>query len=267
MDKQTIIFNLDDTLIHCNKYFNAAIAQFAERMSEWFDGVTVYAAKEKQLELDLISVQKNGLTIEHFPQSFVDVYRYYAKERGQEPEADRIKQLTELGYSVFETPVEPLPDLYLTLERLKHEGHDLYVHTGGDERNQLRKIAQLELGVYFETRIFVSLHKDTEALRKMLDSIQPDIRNTWMVGNSVRTDIIPGLELGVNTIYIPAESEWQYNVLDITIEPKAAYMTLDTLKEVPGAIYTYLLTREADEDRGKLPYRDVETAAWDYTPL
>jgi putative hydrolase of the HAD superfamily len=240
MQKQNIIFNLDDTLIQCNKYFNQVINQFAEQMTIWFKSLTKEEIKRKQFEIDIESVDKNGLTTEHFPQSFVDTYLHYCELAGKKKEDDIIEYLRKLGRSVFEIPVESLPNMYETLKQLKEEGHQLYLHTGGEEANQRRKISQLELAVYFEHRVFISERKDTTALTDILKTMDFDRKLTWMVGNSLRTDILPALELGINTIYIPAKTEWEYNMIEVNVEPKGAYLTLSSLNEVPEAIHNYL---------------------------
>ena len=128
-----------------------------------------------------------------------------------------------------------------TLGRLKNEGHELYLHTGGDEANQRRKITQLELTAYFENRVFISQHKDTIALSDILKTIDADPEITWMVGNSLRTDIVPALQMDINAIYIPAESEWKYNDIDVNVEPKRAFFTLDSLREVPHVIHQHIV--------------------------
>jgi putative hydrolase of the HAD superfamily len=245
MERQHIIFNLDDTLIECNKYYNKVIEQFINDMTKWFAGAKRDEVRQKQLDIDMLQVDKNGLTTEHFPESFVKTYQLYCEERGIRPEYHTIAYLRALGNSVFDMPVEPLPDMYETLEALRSQGHELYLHTGGVEENQRRKVAQLELAAFFDNRIFISLHKDTKALQKIVDEMAFDVRNTWMVGNSPKTDIVPGLELGVNTIFIPAQKEWSYNVVDIRIKPKGAYLTLRRLRDVPRAIEEYLEGRES----------------------
>ena len=130
--------------------------------------------------------------------------------------------------------------MYETLEELKKAGPELYLHTGGEEKNQWRKITQLQLAAYFDNRVFISRHKDVEALAKIMDKTDFDPTITWMVGNSLRTDIIPGLEQGIHVIYIPAPNEWHYNVVDITVKPKGAFLTLNSLNQVPAAIREYI---------------------------
>ncbi len=240
MEKQTILFNLDDTLAYCNRYFNAVVEKFTNEMTSWFDSLTKEEIKNKQLEMDMDAIKQHGLVSQRFPESFVATYKYFCDLKGMEVKQSKINFLRDLGFRVFEIPVEPIPYMNETLQRLKNEGHELYLHTGGDEANQRRKIAQLELTTYFEHRIFISEHKDTTALSDILKTIDPDLAFTWMVGNSLRTDIVPALEMGINAIYIPAEMEWPYNMVDIDVEPKGAFLALNALQDVPDAIHQYI---------------------------
>jgi putative hydrolase of the HAD superfamily len=242
--QQNIIFNLDDTLIECNKYFNMVNQQFAARMTEWFSGIARDAIRAKQVEYDLEAVARNGLSVDHLPQSFLAAYLFFCRETGRVPQEKDKEELTKLGYSVFTIPVEPLPSMYETLEQLKEDGHELYLHTGGEEENQRRKITQLQLAAYFDNRVFISMHKDVKALEKIMKEMKFDPADTWMVGNSLRTDVLPGLEQGINVIYIPAEGEWHYNVVDIHVKPKGAFLTLTRLDQVAGEIRAYLADQE-----------------------
>lgn len=257
MQKQNILFNLDDTLAHCNKYFSEVVEEFADQMTKWFSSLAKEEIKQKQLEIDLKSINKHGLTSERFPESFVHTYQYFCDLTGKKQSKSDIECLRELGFKVFKIPVEPLPYMNETLQRLKEAGHELYLHTGGDKPNQCRKIAQLELTTYFENRIFISEHKDTTALSDILKTIDADPNITWMVGNSLRTDIVPALEMNINAIYIPAETEWKYNVVEVNVEPKGAFLTLNSLYEVPNAIHKHII--EENPFRNNLPsnYSDI----------
>jgi putative hydrolase of the HAD superfamily len=239
MEKQNILFNLDDTLSYCNRYFNQVIDEFADQMTTWFNSITKEEIKQKQLQIDVEAISQHGLVSERFPESFVGSYIYFCDLTGREMKKDEIQYLRELGFKVFEIPVEPIPYMNETLKRLKEEGHELYLHTGGDEANQRKKIAQLELTTYFEHRIFISEHKDTTALSDILKTINADPKVTWMVGNSLRTDIVPALEMNIHAIYIPAENEWQYNLVEVNVEHNSAFLTINSLQEVPDVIYKH----------------------------
>jgi putative hydrolase of the HAD superfamily len=240
MQKQNILFNLDDTLAYCNRYFNQVIGMFTDQMTEWFRTIKKDEIRQKQLEIDLAAIDKYGLRSDRFPESFVETYKYFCELTEKDKDQSEMEHLKELGFKVFEIPVEPIPFMKETLDQLKDAGHELYLHTGGDEFNQRRKISQLELTTYFEHRIFISEHKDTTAFSDILKTIDADPKNTWMVGNSLRTDIKPALELEANAIYIPAETEWKYNVVEVEVEPKGAFFKLNSLREVPSTIHRYI---------------------------
>lgn len=244
MIRQTILFDLDDTLIHCNKYFDTVLDQFADLMTTWFRAYDLTAddIKRKQYEIDSAGVSKLGFVAEHFPQSLVETYDYYSAVTGRETSAEERERLFKLGQSVYEFPnLEPYPHAWETLERLKEEGHDLYLYTGGETAIQRKKVKQMGLDAFFGDRVFISSHKTTEVLESILSREKFDRVKTWMIGNSIRTDVVPALETGINAIHIPAISEWQYNVVDISVKPKRAFLRLKSLLDVPPAIRQYSL--------------------------
>ncbi|WP_127529769.1 HAD family hydrolase [Paenibacillus kobensis] len=246
MNKQTIIFDLDDTLVHCNKYFGIVIDQFLDRMMTLFPRTERAVIRSRLMEIDLASVAANGLTMEHLPESFVATYKAFCGEQGAAADNRTADELYNLGLSVFSIPVEPLPQMVETLERLRDEGYRLVLHTGGEESNQYRKITQLELSAYFDTRIYISKHKDTAALQRIVDQMRLNLADAWMIGNSLRTDVMPGLSVGLNVIHIPTEDEWEYNNIEIDVKPRGAYLTLKSLEAIPDAIRAYA-DREAAE--------------------
>lgn len=243
MKAQNILFDLDDTLTHCNKYFELVIDQFADQIQTWFCGtdLTEKEIMQKQLEIDITSVHQHGFTTEHFPQSLIDTYTYFCSLHGRKQKREETEWLRKLGYSVYEQEVEPYPNMVETLQTIKEAGHTLILYTGGDAAVQQRKVNQMGLEAFFEERIYISVHKTFEVLEAILSKDNFDRKNTWMVGNSIRTDIIPALQTGIHAIYIPAMSEWEYNITEISVEPKGAFLTLASLKQVPMSIQQYVL--------------------------
>lgn len=241
MNNQIIFFDLDDTLVHCNKYFHLVIEQFADQMKTWFSGydISQEQIKQKQLELDIASVHLHGFIKEHFPQSFVDTYEYFADIEGRIKSKKEIFWLRQLGYSVYEQDIEPYPYMNETLQDLKKRGHELYLYTGGDVAIQQKKVKQMGLEPFFNNRIIITQHKTTTFLESILIKEQFDRTKTWMIGNSIRTDVLPALETGIHAIYIPAVTEWQYNIAEIHAKPKGAFLKLSALHQVPEAIHSY----------------------------
>jgi putative hydrolase of the HAD superfamily len=238
MKLQSILFDLDDTLLHCNKYFELVIEQFADQMATWFRGYNVkqHEIRTKQAELDVASVHSHGFTVEHFPQSFVDTYEHFSDLEGRPKSKSEAKFLYKLGSSVFEQEIEAYPNMRETLTALKSRGHELSLYTGGVKEVQLSKVARFGLDEFFHDRIFIALHKNTEAMEEVIVKKGLDRRRTWMIGNSIRTDIVPALENGIHSIHIPAIHEWDYNNVDIRIQPRSTFLRLSSLLEVPEAI-------------------------------
>ncbi len=236
--KQTLLFDLDDTLIHCNKYFDFVLAQFFDLMTTWFAGyrITTEDVTKKQYEIDEIGVQKHGFVSDHFPQSLVDTYAYFSAMTGRQTSEEEQRRLYDIGMSVYAQTIEPYPNMTETLERLTARGHHLFLYTGGETVIQERKVKQMGLDTFFEDRIFISPHKTTPVMESILEKQKFDRSRTWMIGNSIRTDIIPALETGINAIHIPAITEWKYNIVEITAEPKRLFLQLKSLLDVPPAI-------------------------------
>ncbi|MFF2089690.1 HAD family hydrolase [Paenibacillus sp. NPDC058174] len=241
--KQHIFFDLDDTLIHCNKYFYLVIDQFADALSTWFQGyggVNAEAIRAKQVEIDIAGISVFGFKSEHFPQSFVDTYVHFSNTTGRKRSAKEQDFLWKLGLSVYEHDTEPYPNMLETLDSLAESGHELHLYTGGEIVIQRRKIEKMQLESYFGSRIYIRQHKNSEALEHILADGGFDRGHTWMIGNSIRTDVVPALTAGIHAIHMRTESEWHYNVVQIDVQPKGAFLTLDKLVEVPTAIEGYI---------------------------
>ena len=238
--RQILFFDLDDTLIHCNKYFNEILSRFADWMIARFQGTTRDEVLEKQVEFDLAGVRKVGFVKDRFPESLVETYDYFSALTGRTARDQERNELRELGYDVYDQQYEPYPDMEETLETLKAQGHKLCLYTGGDRDVQQAKVNQLGLKRFFEGRIYVERRKDEQAMERLLRSTDSDRSKTWMIGNSARTDILPALKSGIHAIHIPTADEWEYNRADIRVQPKGAFFRLNRLAEVPETIERYI---------------------------
>jgi putative hydrolase of the HAD superfamily len=242
MKPQIIFFDLDDTLIHCNKYFEKTMHHFANVLAHWFHlyHLNYEDIREVQHRLDMKAVQENGFMRDHFPQSFIKTYHHFSRKFGRLTDRREILQLWELGDSVYHQDFEAYPHMTETLLALQQQGHELHLYTGGQHDVQNRKVEKLGLYPFFEDRIYVARKKVTSFLESILSDYGFDRTRTWMIGNSLRTDILPALETGIHAIFIPAEMEWEYNIVDINVEPQGAFLKLPSLQDVPPAITNYV---------------------------
>ncbi|WP_019638660.1 HAD family hydrolase [Paenibacillus fonticola] len=236
--RQQIIFDLDDTLIHCNIYFEQILDQFAALLLDWLgtERLTKHEILAKQTEIDIAGVEKVGFISSHFAESLVDTYRYFCSLLGRSALPAEEDTLSRLAMSVYEQEVEPYPGMMETLDILLEQGHELNLYTGGDKAIQQRKIDQLKLSAYFEDRIYIRRHKNINELEKILRSRHFDRKRTWMIGNSLRTDIAPALTAGIHTIYIKHPNEWSFNLVELKESTDTSMYTVSSLEQVPNII-------------------------------
>lgn len=240
-----LLFDLDDTLIHCNKYFDMVIEQFLEWMESWFrpHRLNKEEIKKTQQQFDLAGIQVAGFSADRFPMSFAETYDYYSNLCARKPDPRERQKIIELGYTVYDSEFELYPDVVETLVHLQEAGHKLSLFTGGVEPIQRSKVEKVNLLPFFENRIFVAQHKNSHALERILNSMAFDRATTWMIGNSLRTDIIPAIECGIGAVYIPPLSEWAFDQIEVPVKETDRFVRLQSIQQVPLAVNRPMLGR------------------------
>lgn len=232
---QQILFDLDDTLIYCNRYFFKAINTFAKQVVSWLrdPAISVETVKAKQVELDTKLISVSGFKSEHFPQSFIETYEHFCHYIGRASSPVEIDMLWKLGISVYDHETEPYPHMEETLQQLTKQGHELHLYTGGEQKIQLRKIHDMALDRYFDDRIYIRQLKNVEALDEVLTTNQFQRNRTWMIGNSIRNDIVPALSAGIHAIHVEIPDEWAYNIINVDVSPKGKFHSVKSLQQIP----------------------------------
>ncbi|MBU7595707.1 hypothetical protein [Metabacillus halosaccharovorans] len=224
--KYNLLIDLDDTLIHCNKYFKETIDSFTDYIINWFGLSLVEKSKikEKQYEFDMIEIKKCGLTHHGFIQSLINTYKFFSSESGRKHYQLEEKVIYDLGMSLFKNKhYELYQNILPTLIKLS-KFHNLYIYTAGNTDVQLNKIESNNLTEIFpQKNIIIVLQKNVEILSKILIEREISKNNTWIIGNSLKSDILPALEVGINAIHIPAEVEWEYNKVTMETTPSNLY--------------------------------------------
>lgn len=236
---QHVIFDLDDTLVHCNVHFLRARQAFVERMLLLFadTGVSGEEIWRRQGEIDLYQVQREGLGKDRFPRSLVAAYRELCRRFDRTADPEEEKRLLLLGYQVYQSPVELYPGAREVLEELRDRGYQLYLYTGGDEEIQIQKLVQAGIDRYFAPdRRFVTPFKDRIRLRQLLELHRIPESKSWMVGNSLRNDILPALQLGLQAIHVPEAQTWEFDHAVIPEDYRSRWRSVSDLREVPRVI-------------------------------
>lgn len=248
--KQYLLFDLDDTLIHCNRFFNEARSEFLAAMGDFFQAWNpdMKMIEETQHTVDLSGIENHGLGKNRFPESLVSTYRLFCDKFGKEPNRQEEETLLAIGYGVYTKPVELYPHAHETLRSLCEAGHELFLYTGGDQEIQTAKVLNAGLQEIFPAhRRFISEHKNRDVLARIIAMNELDREHTWMIGNSARNDIRPALEEGIHAIHLPDSGGWSFDHADLNVPLKSRFHTLDTILHVPGVIHKHIEEFGKDE--------------------
>lgn len=201
---QTLIFDADDTLWECNTYFEQAIHRFIDFLH------AEHLSRENIREVLDNFERINGYGARAFAKSMVETYRELAPENDPGDE----EKIEELGLGILEQDMETIPGVNETLIGLRPH-HKLILFTKGDEEEQQIKINRSPLSGYFEHHV-IKDDKTVETYREIIEGLNLDGETTWMIGNSMRSDILPALDAGVSAIYVPNPHTWHMENTEFT---------------------------------------------------
>lgn len=201
------IFDLDDTLIETNKVFLEAEQTFFHELEKLgFDRGT---AERIFIELDINNVERFGFMPKRFYTTMGETYEAMCRLDGKRKNRATKKRLEDIGRHIFRIKYQVLDGVFPVLEMLMHNRDKLLLWTRGDTQVQRRKLLSSGLDKYF-SHIYILSNKTKSELLEIVEENQLPLSTTWVVGDSIRSDINPGLEAGVNAIWIPTSSAWRY---------------------------------------------------------
>ncbi|WP_223478006.1 HAD family hydrolase [Oricola indica] len=196
----TIAFDADDTLWHNERFFQDSQRRFAELLSAFAD--------EGMVEAELISAERRnvgfyGFGVKGFTLSMLETATTLA---GDDLPPSVIREILDLGKTMLEHPVELLPGVVDALRRLGDD-YTLLVVTKGDLFDQERKLVQSGLADHFAHVEIVS-DKTPDTYRRVFDRHGHGPQRAMMVGNSLKSDVLPALEAGSWAVHVPHELTW-----------------------------------------------------------
>ncbi|KRB49852.1 HAD family hydrolase [Rhizobium sp. Root708] len=223
----TIGFDADDTLWQNEQYYRLTEAHFTDLLAEFADGPKI---SERLLEAEKRNLRHYGFGIKGFTLSMIETAIEITE--GKVP-GDIIARILDTGRDLLSHPVETLPHVRETLEALA-EHYLLVMITKGDLFDQERKLAQSGLGDFFHAVEIVS-DKTAVTYRRVFSKIGGGPERAMMVGNSLKSDIVPAIAAGSYGVFVPHELTW---VLEHVDEPKDAprFRKIPHLGELRGLI-------------------------------
>lgn len=225
---QTLIFDADDTLWECNTYFEQAIHRFMDFLH------SEHLSREEIREVLDTFERVNGYGARAFAKSLVETYRELATKNDPGDE----EEIEGLGLSILEQQMEPIAGVEETLTALKPH-HTLLLFTKGEEEEQHIKISRSQLADYFKFHI-VTHDKTIETYKEITEDLNLEPENTWMIGNSMRSDIVPALAAGISAIYIPNPHTWHMENVELEQDPAwpGSFLELDKITEMANHFAT-----------------------------
>lgn len=234
-NNQTLIFDADDTLWECNQYFELAIHQFIDFLH------TEHLSREEIREVLDSFERVNGYGARAFAKSLVETYRELATENNPGDE----ETIERLGLQILEQDMEIIPGVEETLIALQPY-HTLLLFTKGDEEEQLLKINHSPLADSFAYHI-VTHDKTALTYQDIVSGLGLDPAATWMIGNSMRSDILPALEAGISAVYIPNPHTWHMENVDFTRDSTwtGTFLNLKKISELTSYFHVELAREPA----------------------
>lgn len=199
---KVVAFDADDTLWDCQTHFERVTDECCELLAPWADAETV---RRRLFETEQRNMELLGYGTKAFTLSLIE--NAIAVSGGQLT-GKTVGKLLQLGHRLLLMPARPLPEVAETLEKLYEAGrYRLVVFTKGELLDQEAKLRRSGLGKYFQHVEIVS-DKTRQAFLTLCRNLRIAPASLLMVGNSLRSDIAPALEIGARAVYIPFHVTW-----------------------------------------------------------
>lgn len=219
----TIGFDADDTLWVNETYFREAEEAFAGMLEEFETRNTI---DQELFKMEMRNLDLYGYGIKGFMLSMIESALELSNNRVSQATLSRI---LDLGKDMISHPLELLQDVQEVLKAL-HGNYRLLVLTKGDLLDQERKLEKSGLMQYFH-HVEVLSDKKPGNYSRLLEHLEIDISEFLMVGNSLKSDVLPILELGGRAVHVPFHTTWAHEEVD-PADHADQHLTLSRLNEL-----------------------------------
>lgn len=203
---KVVAFDADDTLWINEPFFNEAENQFCILMEDY---LTHQSISQVLFKTQIDNLPLYGYGIKGFTLSMLESAQYISKGHISSEVNSKILQI---GKELLTKPVELLDQVEQVLQLLQNK-YKLVVATKGDLKDQHRKLHKSGLGSYFH-HIEVMTDKETIDYEKLLARLDVKPQEFIMIGNSLRSDVLPVLELGGYAVHVPFHTTWLHEHVD-----------------------------------------------------
>ncbi len=224
MQRQSLIFDADDTLWENNIYFEDAFDQFCDFLSH--SSMPPSEVRAVLDEIEIVNAQIHGYGSRNFARNLAACYRHLAERDISESD---LTIVMDFAHAILARPLELLPEVEETIRNLSAR-HSLTIFTKGDPEEQRLKIDRSGLAPFFEHAAIVK-EKNEAAYRNLTGERRFLPERTWMIGNSPKSDILPALTAGLHAVFVPHARTWSLEAAALP-ESHPRLLRVDTIGQL-----------------------------------
>jgi putative hydrolase of the HAD superfamily len=225
---ELIAFDADDTLWHNELLYDQTQAQLIELLADYADGQTVV---QRLFATEMQNLELYGYGIKSFTLSMIETA---IEVSAGQITGVQIRQIIDFARQMLNADIQLLKHVPETIKALA-DSYRLMIITKGDLLDQQSKLARSGLTDYFEAIEIVS-EKNEAIYIALLRQLGVAPAHFLMVGNSLRSDILPVVAIGGQAIYIPYHLTWQHEVVDSIELHRNGYYELEHLGQLPALL-------------------------------
>ena len=223
-----IAFDADDTLWHNETLFTSTQERFGELLARYDQGDWT---KQALFETEMQNLQFYGYGIKSFTLSMIETA---IKLTGGRILASDVQEILDLAKEMLNAPVHLLDHVAEVIPELA-ASYRLMLITKGDLLDQETKLARSGLGATFR-HVEIVAAKSVGVYRSLLAKHQIPPERFLMVGNSLRSDVLPVVALGARAVHIPYTTTWAHENLETHHQPSVDYVELEHIGFLPAML-------------------------------
>ncbi len=227
MDLKVIAFDADDTLFINEPYFKETEEKFCGLMGDY---LSHQGLSQELFRFEIENLDLYGYGIKGYILSMIEAAM---KISNNTISIEIIEKIIVYGKELLEKPIELLDGVEDTLKAL-HGKYKLIVATKGDLKDQQSKLHRSGLGHYFH-HIEVMSDKQELNYQKLFSRLEIQPQEFFMIGNSLKSDVLPVLNLGGHAVHIPFHTTWEHEKINHKVE-HPNFKTLEKISDVLGLL-------------------------------
>lgn len=228
MNHKIIAFDADDTLWHNETLYRAAEVRFGALMSKY---VSADELNPQLFQTEIKNLEYFGYGIKSFALSMIETAGRITQGCISSAE---ILEIIDIARAMLDAPVELLPNVNEVIKQLSADYY-LMIVTKGDLLDQNRKLERSGLAAFFDW-VEVVTDKTSQVYADLFKVHKINPKDFLMVGNSLRSDILPVVALGAHAVYIPYALTWAHEDEIEHLSITQGYAEIEAIAGLPKLI-------------------------------